>query len=126
VRRFLAVAAALSDPNRVRAVMALRGGELCVCDIMGLLGLAPSTVSKHLAVLWEAGLVERRKSGRWQHYRLAGGEADPVVRGALAWMLGTLDAEPLVVADARRIADACCRPAAGGGAPAHPTPGGAA
>ena len=68
---FIAVTKALSDTNRVRALMALRKGELCVCQIIELLGLAPSTVSKHMSVLKQAGLVDSRKDSRWVYYRLA-------------------------------------------------------
>ena len=62
---------ALSDENRVRALMMLVEGELCVCQIIEMLGLAPSTVSKHMFILRQAGLVETRKEGRWIYYRLA-------------------------------------------------------
>ncbi len=70
MNRFIKTTKAISDPNRVRALMALQGHELCVCRIIELLQLAPSTVSKHLAILRQAGLVEGRKEGRWMHYRL--------------------------------------------------------
>jgi len=84
--QFLDIARALSDHNRVQALLYLRRGELCVCQIIELLGLAPSTVSRHMTVLFQAGLVQRRKSGRWQYYRLAGRDAAPAVREALAWL----------------------------------------
>ena len=70
MNEFTAVAKALSDSHRVRAVMALRKGELCVCQITELLGLAPSTISKHMSVLKSAGVVDSRKVGRWVYYRL--------------------------------------------------------
>ncbi len=56
---------ALADENRVRMLLALKGGELCVCQITELFGLAMSTVSKHLSILYQAGLTESRKEGRW-------------------------------------------------------------
>jgi ArsR family transcriptional regulator len=59
------IAKALSDASRVRTLMFLRGGELCVCQIIEMLGLAPSTVSRHMNVLQRAGLVRARKQGRW-------------------------------------------------------------
>ena len=62
---------ALSDENRVRILCTLKGHELCVCQLIELLGLAPSTVSKHLSILRAARLVESRKDGRWIYYRLA-------------------------------------------------------
>ena len=55
---------ALGDESRMRAILALRGRELCVCQIVELLKLAHSTVSKHMSILREAGLVQSRKIGR--------------------------------------------------------------
>ena len=57
MREFMAITKALSDPNRVRILLALRRGELCVCQITELFGFAPSTVSKHLSILHHAGLI---------------------------------------------------------------------
>ncbi|MBN1602908.1 MAG: winged helix-turn-helix transcriptional regulator [Chitinispirillaceae bacterium] len=67
---YTAITKALSDPNRIRALCALRNGELCVCQIIELLGLAPSTISKHMSILKQAGLVDSRKDSRWVYYRL--------------------------------------------------------
>ena len=63
---------ALADPSRVAIVNRLAGAEeVCVCDFIGTLGLAQPTVSHHLKVLREAGLVEvARKRGTWVYYRL--------------------------------------------------------
>lgn len=72
---FVTVTKAISDPNRVRALLALRYGELCVCQIIELLGLAPSTISKHMSILKQAGLVDSRKDSRWVYYRLAQDES---------------------------------------------------
>jgi ArsR family transcriptional regulator, arsenate/arsenite/antimonite-responsive transcriptional repressor len=71
MRDLMAVTKALADENRVRILMALRPEELCVCQIVELLGLAPSTVSKHMAILKQARLVDSRKEGRWMFYRIA-------------------------------------------------------
>ena len=118
--RFVAVARALGDGTRLRALLALRGGELCVCDLIALLGLAPSTVSKHLALLWQAGLVERRKEGRWHYYRLAAAGAEPLSRRALALAASAAGDSPEAAADARILRkrraaagkeEPCCRPA---------------
>ena len=102
MKQLLAITKALSDSNRARAVMALSGGELCVCQFIELLGLAPSTVSKHMAVLHQAGLVETRKDGRWVYYRLPT-RPDPVVRDALKWLAASLKADPQTAADAKRL-----------------------
>jgi len=71
MRNLMAVTKALADENRVRVLMALGPKELCVCQIVELLGLAPSTVSKHMAILKQARLVDSRKEGRWMYYRIA-------------------------------------------------------
>jgi len=86
MKEFIEITKALSDENRVRALIALSGRELCVCQIIKLLGLAPSTVSKHLQILRQARLVESRKDGRWIYYRLAGKEGPEAVRDALTWV----------------------------------------
>ena len=62
---------ALSDSNRVRALVALESGELCVCQVIELLELAPSTVSKHMSILKHAKFVQSKKEGRWIYYRLS-------------------------------------------------------
>jgi DNA-binding transcriptional ArsR family regulator len=82
----LAIARALSDENRVRALLALGDQEVCVCQIIELLKLAPSTVSKHMSILKQAKLVTGKKKGRWMYYRLPGKTAPPIVRQALAWV----------------------------------------
>ena len=69
---FMAVTKALADENRVRMLLALQKQELCVCQIIELVKLAPSTVSKHMSILRSAHLVDARKDGRWMYYRLAG------------------------------------------------------
>lgn len=105
MRNYLAITKALSDETRVRALMCLVGGELCVCQLIDVLGLSPSTVSKHMSILQQAGLVERRKDGRWHYYDLAGEDAPPVVRQALQWTLGSLEHEKTIAADAEAL---CC------------------
>ncbi len=102
MRDFLTVTRALSDPNRLRTLMFLQGGELCLCQIMKMLGLAPSTVSKHMAVLHNARLVESRKEGRWVFFRLSDAR-NPVIRGAIAWARGALAKDKQTLADARAI-----------------------
>src|SRR3954462_11877362 len=86
MREFMNITKALSDPNRVRILLALQQGELCVCQITEIFGFAPSTVSKHLSVLHQAGLILSRKAERWVHYRLPDKSASTAVREALAWV----------------------------------------
>ena len=70
MREFLTLTKAMSDETRLRTLMLLQERELCVCQIIEMLGLAPSTVSKHMSILKQAGLVETHKEGRWIYYRL--------------------------------------------------------
>jgi ArsR family transcriptional regulator len=83
LRDFITVAKAIADPTRARIIKMLEGGELCVCHITERLGLAQSTVSKHLQLLRGAGLVVDRKEGLWVYYRL---ETEPVNAHNLAFL----------------------------------------
>ncbi len=62
---------ALANEHRLRALAALRGGELCACELQVVLDAPQSTVATHLGELREAGLVTTRKKGRWTYYRIA-------------------------------------------------------
>ena len=103
MQSFTAVARAHSDSSRARALMALRHGELCLCQLIELLGLAPSTVSKHMSVLVQCGLAEIRKDGRWHYYRLPSATEQPHVQLALKWCNASLRTEADVQADDQRI-----------------------
>jgi ArsR family transcriptional regulator len=103
MRDFMAVTKALADPNRVRILLALRRGELCVCQITELFGLAFSTVSKHLSILHHAGLIQSRKTERWVYYRLPGSSAPVAVREALAWVKKSLAKTEEAAADAKKL-----------------------
>ena len=105
IRATLRVTKALSDGQRIRIMMLLRGGELCVCRIVEVLALAPSTVSKHLSILSEADLVEVRKDGRWAYYRVARGEARKTVRPVVKWLEDMLGGYETVVKDSHKLAD---------------------
>ncbi|MFC8732901.1 ArsR/SmtB family transcription factor [Luteimicrobium sp. NPDC057192] len=67
---------ALGDPTRVQLlsiVAAQDGGEACVCDLTGPVGLAQATVSHHLKILVDAGFLTREQRGRWSYYSLVDG-----------------------------------------------------
>lgn len=61
---------AMAHPTRLLILNALKGRETCVCDLQKLVGDDISTVSKHLSVLKNAGLVAARRERNWLHYRL--------------------------------------------------------
>ncbi len=94
---------ALGDPTRARLFAALQGGERCACELTALVGLAPSTVSRHLAVLRAAGLAATRKEGRWMHYRPRAPDAAAAARCAAA-ALEALAPDAGLARDRRRLA----------------------
>ncbi len=87
---------ALAHPARMRILAMLQGGELCVCQLIAVVRLAPSTISAHLVELKRAGLVEERKQGKWVHVRLA---EDGPAREVLEDVLSTLADDPQVRSD---------------------------
>ena len=103
MRDVVSIAKALSDENRVRIVGMLDGRELCVCQVIELLALAPSTVSKHLSILKQARLIDGRKDGRWMYYRLADDDAPRAAHDALRWTLQTLKGDKRIRDDATRL-----------------------
>lgn len=103
MRRFMSVMKALADENRVRTVVALDGRELCVCQVVELLQLAPSTVSKHMSILKQARIAECRKDGRWIYYRLADKGVSPVVADAMALVRTSLAKDPRISDDTKRL-----------------------
>jgi len=76
MKQFLRTMKALSDPNRVKIIKMLEQREMCVCEIRAALGLAQPTISKHLKILEDAGLVESTKKGIWVNYKLASAAAN--------------------------------------------------
>ncbi|MDP5228653.1 MULTISPECIES: metalloregulator ArsR/SmtB family transcription factor [Arthrobacter] len=72
---------ALADPNRLRLLSIVKnapGGEACVCDLTEPLDLGQSTVSHHLKIMVDAGLLHREKRGTWAYYSLVNGALDGV------------------------------------------------
>ena len=109
---FMNVTKALSDENRVRILMALHErGELCVCHLIELLGLAASTVSKHLFLLRNARLIKGRKDGRWMHYRLNGDSELPAATAAIRWVIESVKNHPEIVKDRQRLNEFLAEPA---------------
>ncbi len=103
MRDFMNITKALADETRVRILLALRGGELCVCQITELFGFAPSTVSKHLSILNQAGLILSRKTERWVYYRLPDRTASVAVREALDWVGKSLAKSDEALADVKKL-----------------------
>ena len=100
----LDVLKALSDESRVRILLALQDDELCVCQLIELLGLAPSTVSKHLSILRNARLVESRKDGRWIFYQLSRKTRFPIQVQLFRLVAKSLTDSVQAAADRKRLA----------------------
>lgn len=107
MRQFLNITQALSDESRIRVLLALRDGELCVCQIIELLGLAPSTVSKHMTLLAQAELVQRRKEGRWHYYQLADAKQGSPVAESLKWLETMMGDSPIARQDQKSLKQIC-------------------
>ena len=102
MREILQITGALSDRSRLRVFAALtRHEELCVCQITEMLGFAPATVSRHMSLLLNAGLVQSRKSGRWVYYR----RSTAVSPLLLKWLNQALAQAPEIAADDKLLAD---------------------
>jgi DNA-binding transcriptional ArsR family regulator len=104
MEQLLTITKALADGNRVRVLGALRHEELCVCQIIELLGLAPSTISKHLSILRSAHLIDNRKQGRWMYYRLTALPGTDVAAEALNWVFRNLEGSAQFIEDQQRLA----------------------
>lgn len=94
MKTFTQVMKALADANRVKIVKLLQHRTMCVCELRGLLGLAQPTVSKHLKVLEEAGLVVSSKDGLWVNYAPSDGRESPYVASLLGNLRHWLEDDP--------------------------------
>lgn len=94
------MAKGLEHPGRLRLLGMLATGELCVCQMTAILGLAPSTVSQHLSVLSRGGLVSVRKTGKLVFYRLRG---DGAAASLVPPLRGLLAADSTVTADGAEV-----------------------
>ena len=102
-RESVRVFKALGDPNRLRIVKMLGERELCVCEIREVLGLSTSTVSKHLTILRDAGLILDTKDGKWVNFRLNARAESPHVRSVLALMVKSFDDDEAVCEDRKKL-----------------------
>jgi ArsR family transcriptional regulator len=109
---------ALADPTRLLIVRLLRERELCVCEIQSALEEPQYKVSRHLAVLRNAGVVQARKQGLWMHYELSH-DLPKEWRATLDALMRVLDASPETRSVVERSragttrepgSEACCRP----------------
>jgi len=93
---------AAADPTRVRILKLLEAGEMCGCQIVAVLELSQSTVSKHLFLLKMAGLVKERKERKWVHYALDDSRGSPYAGKMLPLVKEWLDGDPVIERDRKR------------------------
>jgi ArsR family transcriptional regulator len=101
---------ALGDNTRLRLLNLMGENEVCVCYFVEILGQSQPKISRHLAYLRRAGIVEARRDGKWMHYRIVMPPnigAAQVLRQTLFW----LKEEKAMQADRARLSKACCSPA---------------
>jgi ArsR family transcriptional regulator, arsenate/arsenite/antimonite-responsive transcriptional repressor len=101
--------AALADENRLRLLYLMKEGEICVCYLQGVLQTNQPKISRHLAYLKRAGLVEARRDGKWMHYRLKKQESSQ--EKVLSETLLRLEKEAPIKKDAQRLKQIQCCPA---------------
>ena len=101
--------AALADPTRLRLLNLMNGHEVCVCYFVEVLNQGQPKISRHLAYLRRAGVVEARREGKWMHYRIE--RPDDARAGAILDVtLKSLETDRNMQADLARLGKACCEP----------------
>ncbi|MDD2464335.1 MAG: metalloregulator ArsR/SmtB family transcription factor [Desulfobulbus sp.] len=108
MKNFLRITKALSDPNRVRVIKLLENRALCVCEIREVLGLAQPTVSSHMKILEDAGLVTKERQGTWMIYSQAEESDSPYAQTMLAQLRGWLNDDPELQAMIAALPAAAC------------------
>ncbi len=104
LRNYERVMKSAGDPTRLRILKLLEGGELCVCQLIAILELSQSTVSRHLSLLRMGGLVKERRERKWVHYSLDGSGGAVFARKILGCLKGWLNDDPVVARDRTREA----------------------
>jgi ArsR family transcriptional regulator, arsenate/arsenite/antimonite-responsive transcriptional repressor len=101
--------AALADSTRLRLLNLMDGREVCVCYFVEILKQGQPKISRHLAYLRRAGIVEARREGKWMHYRIER-PADVRAASILDVTLKSFETDRNMQADLARLGKACCEP----------------
>jgi len=94
---------ALSDSNRLRILKMLQSKHLCVCEITEVLGLATSTVSKHLSILKDTGFIIEEKDGKWVNYRINPRPSDERISSILASLDFWIADDRMIISDKQKV-----------------------
>ncbi len=100
---------AFADKTRLRLLNLMRDGEVCVCFFVEILGISQPKISRHLAYLRNAGIVEARRDGKWMHYQIISPE-DETSRRVLSEILDWLSSQDQMKEDTARYDQVCCSP----------------
>ena len=103
MKDFIKVMKALSDPNRIKIVKMLQHRSMCVCEIQEALQISQSSVSKHLKILEDAGLVDFEKDGLWVNYYLTDGRKSPFASSLRGNLQHWLEDEPEITELIKRL-----------------------
>ena len=98
----------LADPTRLRLLNLLACGETCVCELTDTLRVVQPKVSRHLAHLKRAGLVDVRRNGKWMHYRWTQ-HGDPLARHVLLGLRDWMAKDHGMNGERRRRNTVCCQ-----------------
>jgi len=103
MKDFIKVTKALSDPNRVKIIKMLQHKMMCVCEMKEALQISQPSVSKHLKILEEAGLVSFKKDGLWVDYYLTDGRKSPYVASLMGNLQHWLEEDPEIAELIRQL-----------------------
>lgn len=102
-RKTVKIFRALGDPNRIRIMKMLEVRELCVCEVKEVLALSNSTVSKHLSLLHDAGLIKQTREGKWVNYAINSKSEDELVRSVVSLLKSSLTEDESVRSDSETL-----------------------
>lgn len=101
--------AAMADRTRLRLINLMGADEVCVCFFVEVLGTNQPKISRHLAYLRNAGLVEPRREGKWMHYKVVE-PSDPHAARVFSEVRAWLSEDPEMKRDRERLVKVCCAP----------------
>lgn len=93
----------LSDNSRLRILKMLQAKSLCVCEIQDVLGLAASTVSKHLSILRETGFITEEKDGKWVNFSINAHPKDLRISSILSSLDFWISDEETIISDKEKL-----------------------
>ena len=117
MRELQSIFKVLSDHTRIRILKLILQRELCVCELMQVLNMTQSRISRHVNLLKQAGLVKDRREGKWVYYSVNSQSFNPYATALLNLFSGWLNEDKVIITDrenisrAKRLSDPqCCRP----------------